>query len=556
MVRIWTILIGITLLGLVLRLNNISPFKLYPDSYQSLLVAKNITDYHSVLGYLGTGGMLYPEFFSWSHPVYPLMILLISTVTHDMTWSASFLALSLGVMAIPLAYFFLSRVFSSSSYGLAGTLLLALSFNHTVWSGFIMTETTGIFFLLLFLACFFGNSKQKFRSRTDIISGILLAVAILTRYEYVIILFPITLYLFTEKQLVRLFTMISSFILILALFVWQLYPLPSTVYVIEDQLGSLVAKEGLLLLIFLMAIAGFLLVKQAVRNKLVLYGRVALVGFLWFLCGYLVLQDLFGTNQWMFFTSLAALRHFIIHDFLFAFLSLIGYTLLFNNSRTRSLGLFSLLSIVCLFVIYHRVNPDMERYMTHLIPFLLIPASYGLITVVKTIKNRYKTKLLIRSILLIPLILLVFLQILLTASGMKYSQDSSWYRTSYEDRSASLVKKYLHGKSQLLIASYPEPYYYALQVPTQSISDTYPYLFLDAVSQDQQLIIIEDMGMHDDFPNFTTFLNKNLQKNKIAIFRVDENFHYVDRVEKEIYPVVIYKITYKEFELMLRKLNK
>ena len=117
---------------MILRFANLSPFNVYPDSYQNLIVAKNIIDYHSVFGYVGPLGMVYPDFFSWTHPVYPILIILATAITHNMTVSAKGIALIAGILVIPLTYIFIKRVFSSSTYGLAGALFLALSFNHPI----------------------------------------------------------------------------------------------------------------------------------------------------------------------------------------------------------------------------------------------------------------------------------------------------------------------------------------------------------------------------------------------------------------------------------------
>src|SRR5216683_4149347 len=104
MIRISIALVVITLLGAILRFSNLSPFNLYPDSYQNLIVAKNIADYQSVLGYLGANGMLYPDFFSWTHPLYPLFINLINVFVHTMIASARVIAFIAGIIAIPLSY--------------------------------------------------------------------------------------------------------------------------------------------------------------------------------------------------------------------------------------------------------------------------------------------------------------------------------------------------------------------------------------------------------------------------------------------------------------------
>src|SRR5579859_3537996 len=197
------LLVIVFFLGFFFRLNNLSVFNLYPDSYQSLIVAKNITMYHSVVGYFGPHGMLYPDFFMWTHPVYPLLINSINIPIHNMLATARLIALLAGIGAIPLSFFFIKRVFQSTPYGLTAAFFIAFSLNHTIWSGFIMTETTGVCMLLLFLLTFFARrTSQKFGDPLVILSGILFAIVVLSRYEYTVILFPLALYLFFNgKQL-------------------------------------------------------------------------------------------------------------------------------------------------------------------------------------------------------------------------------------------------------------------------------------------------------------------------------------------------------------------
>src|ERR1700733_7325651 len=100
----------ITILGIFFRIENLSLFNVYPDSYQSLIVSLNIMNYHNVLGYLGPKGMVYPDFFSWTHPGYPLLIDAATAIIHNMTAAARIIAFVLGILTIPLAYFFIKRV--------------------------------------------------------------------------------------------------------------------------------------------------------------------------------------------------------------------------------------------------------------------------------------------------------------------------------------------------------------------------------------------------------------------------------------------------------------
>ena len=93
-----TILV-LTVLGALLRIQNLSPYKYYPDAYQNLIVARSIRNYRSVVGYLGENGMLYPDFFMWTRPVYPLFINLTDNFLQDEQRSAQLIAITAGILA-------------------------------------------------------------------------------------------------------------------------------------------------------------------------------------------------------------------------------------------------------------------------------------------------------------------------------------------------------------------------------------------------------------------------------------------------------------------------
>src|SRR5437763_1235761 len=89
--------------------------------------------------------------------------------------------------------------FFSNRIALFGALLLAISFQHVVWSGFVMTETTGVLFMLFFLSSLFVSltKKTKLANKKDLLTGVLFICAVFTRYEYVVIFIPIVFLIFT-----------------------------------------------------------------------------------------------------------------------------------------------------------------------------------------------------------------------------------------------------------------------------------------------------------------------------------------------------------------------
>jgi hypothetical protein len=541
------LLMVIILFGIFLRLNNISPFKIYPDSYQNLLVAKNITDYQGVVGYLGTNGMLFPDFFTWTRPAYALLINFFTFFTKDMTLSGQIIAASLGIMAIPLTYFFVKQIFHKHSYGLAGSLILALSFNHTVWGGFIMTETSGVFFMLLFLWSFFATLPQKtrFGNPRDFLTGFLLALTIITRYEYIILIFPIIFLGVATNRFVipRLINIFCAFLICIAFVTLQLFPLESSFAVIFTEIPNMLTILGfLIILFFLLTVIIKLFPKLSFHILQQNFYRVSLL-FLWSVAILIILQIIFEQNIFL-WDEFYFLRNFVINDFLISIFSFIGLLLMFQNSQFRNYGIFILFALVTLGFVYYKVNPEMERYLTHLIPFLLIPASYGFVEILRQKKPA----------ITVIIISLLILQAINTYQGLRPSQASSWFRISYEEKAAQKIKPYLPQEQDLLlIVSLPEPYYYHLGVSTHSISNEYPYIYIDEALDKQTVFLVLDMPMYEIFPKFSTFITNNLQEYKLTEFWVQENYHYIDTTYKEKSPVTVYKMTLKELKNKIKE---
>ena len=289
----------ICITGIILRLHNLSPFKIYPDSFQNLVVAQNIATYHSVVGFLGPQGMLYPDFFMWTRTAYALLILLTNFVTNNMTIAAQFISLFAGILAIPLAYLLIKKIFYKTAYAIAGSLLIALSYNHTVWSGFIMTETVSVFFMLLFLWSFFSGLKTNNNTSShpgkptrahpgslaaanisdsgrrqnddifrDFLTGMLFAFAVMSRYEYFIVLLPVIYLTFqtNPKPFLRLSSMLSGLILTLLIVVVQLFPLDSVFSVIIDQQQDLAKLVGILIILFICLFVGKKIIKHVIPD--------------------------------------------------------------------------------------------------------------------------------------------------------------------------------------------------------------------------------------------------------------------------------------------------
>ena len=539
--------VSITVLGIALRLHNLSQYMIYPDSYQVLLVAQNIQTYHSVVGQLGINGMAYPDFFAWTRSGYSLLTLFVSIFLPNLSIAARYTSLIASIVSLSLAFVLGRMFFKSKTYGLAVLLLLSLSFNHAVWGGFILTEGVAGMFMLLFLLSMIAKPplSTKYPLPFAIGSGLLFGLLILTRYEYSLLVVPVSLYFLRSKKYAwsDLFCFMAAFIFMLALVGSLLYPLPASLFLLLSQSQDLLSRIGILLATIVLLVVIVRRLPSKVKLQQQKYIEWVALVLLWALP---VLTLAIGR------TLAPALRNFMLDDPLLVFFFLLGTTLLIHRKRYQEYVLFVFLSILLLFTVYYRTNPGMERYLTHLIPFILLPAGYGLVQMYTKILN----KTVVARLALLILIFLISLQIYITYQGIRNWGDKTWYQESYDEKVAVRTSQLIHSKNALLLVSFPEPYFYYSRLSTYSITDTYPYIYIPNTLNMKELVISNDMGMHDQFPHFSHFLQTHMSSFKIASFRVQKPYHFGAYSRKEIYPVVLYKTTVLELKKQIRKAQK
>lgn len=513
-----------------------SPYKFYPDAYQNLIVAHNISVYKSVVGFLGDKGMLYPDFFMWTRPVYPLLINLAQTIFHDGVKAAAFVSLIMGIFSVILIFLMISILFKNKNLGLCASLLLALSFSQIVWGGFIYTETTGNFLMIMFLLSLFYSVRHTHNifGLCDMVSGMLFSAAVFSRYEYVIILLPVILYIATEteKPLKYLLNIFIGFALVTCGFITSIYPRESLLLIIMSQTGpnisiamKLISASALCFIVYAVILKNL---KENIKNY---------IGILFFI----ILLVTVITIQLLNYPE--GLAGFMRHDFVITLTFLIGLFHMLADKKFRSTGYFVLLSSVSLYLFYLHSNPAMERYGTHLLPFLLIPAGFGLYKIFK-----YSVKY--KIILPVAAFALIF-QIILSYQGIKKWDTGVWFRVSYEEKNAGIVASMIRDKNILLIASYPEPYYYFTKHSTYSITDKYPFIYIDSSLDNRNVMIIQDMGMYDLFPNFSKILDSQLSKYRIYRFDNKETYHYAHRTIYQSRPTILYIIPLPDLRKIL-----
>ena len=545
------LVIIITIIGIILRLVNISSFKFYPDSYQNLLVALNIQNYGSVVGFLGEKGMFYPDFFMWTRPVYPILINIASALTNlPIDQSALYICTLTSILSIPLAYFFISRLFNSKSTGLLASFLLAISFNHIVWSGYIYTEAPAIFINLLFFTSLTINLTKKslLADKYDLLSGILFAFAIFSRYEYIVLAIPVLYFIINQspnpkQKLLNIFlgTSFTSTIILT-----QLYPVTDLLPVILTQLQTLL-RLALTMVIALLTVFAILHYSKPVKQKVTTHLPRFLIAILIAITIITILQMILG-DIIPFYEQFRAMKKFFLYDFLLAIFTISGLLLMLTLKTEKSLAYFALLSIAVLWPVYNRINPDMQRYWTHLLPFLIIPAAFSANLLLEKFKHS--------KLLLTVAVLMVAAQLWISGNGMKTWNEGIWFKESYEEKSAKILTEKLKKENKeelILLTSMPESYYLYSGFSTHSIADKPPYLFIPDELNNKKIRIIQDIGMRDLFPNFNQIIEQKLQDKKIDQYHTGANYKFAIKTLPETVPVIIYETTLQDLKERIKQ---
>lgn len=526
------------ILGGFLRFINITPYKIYPDSYLNLIVSLNIRDYQSVIGYLGSLGMVYPYFIAWTRPGFPLATLLTSIFTNNLETGTVLVSFISSALTILLSFFLIRTILKSTPAAFFASFITAISFNNIVWSGFIQTEALSVFLMSAFLSALFANYKNhtNFADIKDFLTGLLLGFCIITRYEYLLIVIPATLLILqnSPSPKTKLLNIFSITIFILTLTFTRLFPVFEMINAISDQLINLAGFVSILIILTLSAVS----FRKFIPAKLFFYITQKIKIFtqitIFTLAVYLILQYLFPAVFTFLAKELKAVGDFFETDILLAILILISVFSWKNSKIINPEPAFSFLSIFLLAPIYWKTNPEMQRYILHLYPFLLIIA-------LSNSRLIFKKRLV--SFALLPAILL---QLYISFWGMRNWDNGEWFKKSYDEQSAILFRQSFENtsdfKDSLLLASFPEAYFYKTRASTYSLTDNPPYIYIDSSLDNKQIYIIEDMGMRDIFPNFSRFLESNLKPFVKKEFWVNETYRYSGYSQKENNPVIVYEI--------------
>jgi hypothetical protein len=534
--KIGGILLTLILVGLALRLHNLSSYLFYPDSYQSITVAENLSAHRSPVGTLGQGGLLYPDFLDWTRPLYAALIALLHGFGINYVTAGKLIATITSLAAIPRAFFLLRRVSGRLLPSLLAATLLATSFNLVVWGGFVLTEALGVLILLIAFERLFYTLKLKTQlgDWPDLLLGFLMALAILTRYEYAILLLPITaLIIKTSPSLAAKLTNFYFACLFTLLAWFAIFPLPFSWASTWYQIGPFVkvaALSALALAIFV-AVSSWPKAVKFLNNPRLSWLALPITGAVLAFLSY----------------KSPGFQQFAKHDTLLLALAVIGFA--WPNKRfAGAYKLFFGVSALLLLATYYKINPAQGRYYTHLLPVVVVPAALAaeqliyLLTKHKNIVVSYR--------LMVIGVIFVGVQVFTTYNGMHHWQQGVWFKPGYEELSAKKLKSSVNSNELLLVAT-PEPYYLFTQVPTQSLADNYPYLYIDKNQDSKTVVIVDDMAMGQLFPNFDYFVNAYLRPYKTQQYFVNTPLRSYSGVTPENQPVTIYKLKLSELKLLL-----
>lgn len=556
-----------TSLGAWLRITNKSNFLFYPDSYRFLIMARNLQQHFSVMGTLGPGGMPYePGPYFVFRVGYPVFILLFDQFMHNLEQSAQILSLLAGISSIPLMYLLTKRIFDSTSAGIFGAFILAFSFTHTAWSGFALSETLAMFFILASLVFVFSGLTQnlpEYLNRADILAGIFAAFAILTRSEYlllVLVILPLFI-IKTEPYWGRVLTFLSITMSLITLAIIMTVPA-------RNQIVTLLAEwKSQLILITIAFLA--LIVLMILTKRKTIYPKKASYLLPLYLISFLIAVFVTYLYAQIFFESIGvilpysqfftAIKIFARYDFLLFLTAMLGIIYLIFDSRYSYIGIWIMAYLFILAISYQRINILSYRYTFHFLPPLVISSSFFISrvsdwVVEPTEQSSLRKNWLKASLVCLLAILVVSWQVSVSLKSMK-----GWYSpVSYEQVSAAKVREIIKARQLsrdvIILSRLAEPYAYYTGKSVWRIDQEYPYiLFFSQFPTKKPVLIVLDESVHRLAPKFAEFVQKNLSSFEIEAFFTGIPFHFGRYRYPEINPVRLYYLPAETLKDLLKK---
>lgn len=529
--------IALSLAGTIWRLGSESAFLFYPDTYRFLLAATNIRQHGSAAITLGEHGMPYDAALQVTLKAgYPLFIAVLSAFTGDPVAAARLISLLAGLVAIPLAYFIVSRRFASTEPGLIAAALTAFSFTHVAWSGYAMSETLALVLFLACLALFAYRSHHNSNISRDLIAAAFMALAVFTRTEYIMLLPMVLAWMYEGKK--RSWSAIWSF---MTFFSFSLIILS----ILLIPLGSFRLSPGIAY--FALPISAIALAILVVSSLTAKKGTSRLARFLAavtivFGC-YLLVQVLVGPKTFglPLIRELAGWRMMARHDFLIVGLGLAGIAWLLLDHRYHNLGVWLWSSLAIMVMAYLQANSYSFRYTIHYLPPLILGSSLLLSELLSMARARGPG--------LVTVFAVVFLSALVVqADHSRHAMKGWYYPVSYEQKAASRINQILKNEelaNKVLIVARPAEAYAALTGKDGwRIDAKYPFIPYEGGFPVQRpvLLIVDEAARHLT-PDFADLAEKRLGDYEIGTFLTGIPYHYGRNRYPETKPVRVYYLT-------------
>lgn len=500
---------------------------------------------------LGNNGMFYNPPISWSlRYSHLILISLTDSLFHNIELSVHVLSLLFGVLTIPFTYIFVARIFDSRRAGLFGAFLMTVSFFHTAWSGYVMYETMTIFFIVVSLsmvAAGLSRGKHEYADYHDIIAGVFASLAVMTRIEYLILIFPVLfLYIALSPHFLgKSLTFLAGLLSVLSIAGILGGAIPQIVYaapVLLERWPLLIAT------ILLWAIACVLYSARRQEKARGLQGlesilAVVIVMFLvfvfitmgaWRLLGI----SLPGSNR------LTAILIFSQYEYMLAATGIIGIALLLKSKRNSALGIFALLFMVPLALVYNRVNPVSYRYCVHYLPALIIGSSFLLYRMHAWFKgsiSKHTGAQLAAMLGLVVVTGLLGAQVYFTVQSMRSWQPGTSYEKAAALKTKAIISQKRIPKDTIVLTFMAEPYYYYTGLSSWRALPDAPYT-IKGFPKDKPVLIVIDESTRDQLPRFASHVANQIDQFKIADFKVGLAYYFRTYKGDEKNPVALYYI--------------
>jgi len=521
------ILFLIAIFGFLFRFINITQYNIYSDSYEFMLVAKNLVERFSLDGPLGKNGMYWGPLF-YNRVGYGLFIAPIYWITKNLELSGHLLSFLSGLLSIILIYFITQKIFTNQEISFLSSLFLAISFSNVALAGFIMANSLIILFLIIFLGFFFYSLKAKNPS-WFLISGFLLAFLSFLRIETAIIIFPALIFLSLKNQPKKIRNFLLAFFLAFILFAlffylflshpqiwWQNYQ----IYLVKNL------NRYAPLILFFLIIYFFLIIflkkrKNILENRSYLF-YFALVFFsllITFFLPWFIYQKINWEISWFTFKK----------DYLIIILGFWGLIILLK--KKFDLGLFFYLSLSSLLPIYFLFGQGLDfRHFSLLTPFLIITASFG----TKAILEKLKAWLAFKEGWAYRLHLGIILGIIgLLFYGQIYQVIQLWHpHISYEKEIGLSLKKIIEEENipanTFLLSAYPEAHYLYTGLSTWEEKKENPFID-NQISDEQKILVLVDEATRNNYPDLAHLMEEKFKRNSLKYIFTTVQYQYGNR---------------------------